>query len=287
MNLLKQLQTVTFHRAFVDLGGGINAALMLSNAIYWTNRLSPERDGWFYKTKEDWEAETGLTRHEQDKARGQLVERGLLETRRAKVSDEDCVTALWFRVALNTLAERLNFDQKPENGFCQKPQTGFTKSHKPAFGLLIDKRTSTTTSPPPRVAVFMPDTWLPDDAVYPLLQTDGISLEFAVNCLPEFRLYWARRGDARADWDSVFVRQVRAEFAYRQDHEARRHADRSANRANLPGQPARQSGRPRKETLAERCERYDRFAAGLDARLDGGNAPETAYNAITGVFQRH
>ena len=288
MNLLKQLQTVTFHRAFVDLGGSINAALMLSNAIYWTHRLPPERDGWFYKTKEEWEAETGLTREQQDKARGQLVERGLIETKRAKISVDDCVTALWFRVALDTLAERLNFDQKREIHFCQKCETRFTKSVKPAFGLLIDKRTSTTTSspPPPRVAVSMPDTWLPDDAVYPLLHADGISLEFAVNCLPEFRLYWARRGDARADWDSVFVRQVRAEFAYRQDHEARRH-DRSANRSNLPGQPARQSGRPRKETLAERCARYDRFAAGLDASLDGGNAPETAYNAIPGIFQRH
>jgi len=289
MNLLKQLQTVTFHRAFVDLGGSINAALMLSNAIYWTNRLPPERDGWFFKTKEEWEKETGLTREQQDKARGQLVERGLLETRRAKVSDDDCVTALWFRVALDTLTECLNFDQKRETHFCQKRETHFTKSGEHAFGLLIDKRTSTTTSsppPPPRVAVSMPESWFPDDVVYPILQADGISIEFAVSCLPEFRLYWARRGEARADWNSVFVRQVRAEFAYRQDQEARRH-DRSSVRPNLSDQPARQPGRPRKETLAERCARYDRFAAGLDASLGGENAPGTAYDALPGVFQRH
>ena len=60
MTLLKQFQTITFHRVFVDITGSINAALMLSNAIYWTNRLPPERDGWFYKTKEEWEQETGL-----------------------------------------------------------------------------------------------------------------------------------------------------------------------------------------------------------------------------------
>ena len=132
----------------------------------------------------------------------------------------------------------------------------------------------------------MPDTWFPDDVVYPILQADGISIEFAVSCLPEFRLYWARRGEARADWNSVFVRQVRAEFAYRQDQEARRH-DRSSVRPNLSDQPARQPGRPRKETLAERCARYDRFAAGLDASLGGENAPGTAYDALPGVFQRH
>ena len=290
MNLLKQLQTVTFHRAFVDLGGSINAALMLSNAIYWTNRLPPERDGWFFKTKEEWEKETGLSRKEQDRARQQLIESGLLEVRRAKVSEDECVTALWFRVNMNTLHTRLTGeDQKPQTDFCQKPLWDSTKSPKGTIGLLIDKRTSTTTSsppPPPRVAVSMPESWFPDDVVYPILQADGISIEFAVSCLPEFRLYWARRGEARADWNSVFVRQVRAEFAYRQDQEARRH-DRSSVRPNLSDQPARQSGRPRKETLAERCARYDRFAAGLDASLGGENAPGTAYDALPGVFQRH
>lgn len=291
MNLLKQLQTVTFHRAFVDLGGSINAALMLSNAIYWTNRLPPERDGWFYKTRVEWEAETGLTRREQDKAREQLVARGLLETRRAKVSDDDCVTAIWFRVHLAALADRLNGgDQLAESANCQLAESANTKWRKAPIGLLIDKRTSSTTSSSSSsacaCAILMMADWQPSAAVFQVLTAHGITREFALANLQEFRLYWIQRGAARADWDSVFVASIRREFAYRQDHEARRH-DRSANRANLPNQPARQSGRPRKETLAERCARYDRYAAGLDASLGGGNAPETAYDAIPGVFQRH
>lgn len=290
MNLLKQLQTVTFHRAFVDLGGSINAALMLSNAIYWTHRLPPERDGWFYKTRVEWEKETGLTRREQDKAREQLVERGLLETRRAKVSDEDCVTAIWFRINLEALLARLNGgDQLAESANCQLAESANTNWRKAPIGLLIEKRTSTTSSSSSSAgacAILMTADWQPSAAVFQVLTAHGIAREFALANLQEFRLYWTQRGTARADWDSVFVASIRREFAYRQDHEARRH-DRSSVRPNLSDQPARQSGRPRKETLAERCARYDRFAAGLDASLGGENAPGTAYDALPGVFQRH
>lgn len=282
MNLLKQLQTVTFHRAFVDVTGSINAALMLSNAVYWTNKLPPERDGWFYKTKEEWTAETGLTREQQDKARQRLNELQLLESRRAKASDTECVTVLWHRVNESALFAALDTPTKSvkptfaKSGFAphQKCETHFCSPFK-------EKNIDYTSSPPPpraRAIERVSEGWLPNECVYPLLAAEGIAIEFAASCLPEFRLYWIQRGDARADWDSVFVRQVRQEFAYRQNQEAHRHA---TNRSNLPGQPAR------KETLADRCARYDRFAAGLDASLAGGNAPSAAYDAISGVFRPH
>lgn len=285
MNLLNQLQTVTFHRAFVDIGGSINAALLLSNAIYWTNRLPPERDGWFYKTRVDWEKETGLTRREQDKARQQLIENGLLEVRRSKVSEDECVTALWFRVNLDALQARLTGDdQRAESANCQMAESANTKRRKAPIGLLIEKRTSTTTStpPPPRPRAILPCDWLPTDSVYPVLLAESIPLEFAVNCLPEFRLYWNQRQEPRPDWDSVFIRQVRNEFAYQQQQETRRH-ERSDLRQSVSGQSPSQSRRPRKETLAERCARYDRFAAGLDLEP----VSETAYDAIPGEFIRH
>ena len=144
MTLLKQFQTITFHRVFVDITGSINAALMLSNAIYWTNRLPPERDGWFYKTKEEWTAETGLSRKEQDNARQQLTSIGILETRRAKISETDSITALWFRVNLDRLNQYLNGgDQKPQTDFCQKPLSDPPKAPN---GLSTPSYTSTTSS---------------------------------------------------------------------------------------------------------------------------------------------
>jgi uncharacterized protein (UPF0297 family) len=68
---------IAFHRCFVKLTGSVHAALMLSQALYW---LNPERqgqgrgkdEGWFWKTREQWEAELGLSRWEQETARKQL-----------------------------------------------------------------------------------------------------------------------------------------------------------------------------------------------------------------------
>lgn len=67
---------VAFNRDFVRLGIGITGALFLSQAIYWAKRT--KGDGWFYKTAEDWELETGMTRREQETARKKLKALGIL-----------------------------------------------------------------------------------------------------------------------------------------------------------------------------------------------------------------
>jgi hypothetical protein len=55
---------IAFNRDFVRIGCGVKGALMLSQAIYWCKRTTTD-DGSFWKTQEEWEEETGLTRHEQ------------------------------------------------------------------------------------------------------------------------------------------------------------------------------------------------------------------------------
>lgn len=62
---------IAFNPAFKKITGSTVAALMLSQAWYWSKRTSSE-DGWFYKTIEEWEDETGLTRSEQETARKHL-----------------------------------------------------------------------------------------------------------------------------------------------------------------------------------------------------------------------
>lgn len=62
---------IAFHRVFVTVAGGILPGLMLSQAFYWHPRGSAE-DNWFYKTQPEWEAETGMTRWEQETARKKL-----------------------------------------------------------------------------------------------------------------------------------------------------------------------------------------------------------------------
>lgn len=63
---------IAFHRCFVSLTGSVNAALMLSQAMYWQKR---NKDGdWWFQTREKWADETGMTRDEQETARKKLRE---------------------------------------------------------------------------------------------------------------------------------------------------------------------------------------------------------------------
>ena len=66
---------IAFNRHYVALGCGINGALMLSQMVYWSKRTK-DRNGYFYKTQDEWEEETGLTRREQETARKKLRELG-------------------------------------------------------------------------------------------------------------------------------------------------------------------------------------------------------------------
>lgn len=64
--------------------GSAKGALMLSQMLYWTRTYladHPERAGWFWQTRQDWRASTGLTRYEQDTARAALCAAGLVRER--------------------------------------------------------------------------------------------------------------------------------------------------------------------------------------------------------------
>lgn len=298
MNLLKLLdRPITFHRCFVDLTGSINAALMLSQAVYWTNRLPEDREGWFHKTQEEWEEETGLTRREHDKARLRLIELGLWESQRAKVSASDCVTALWHRVNLAALQNQLETLAPtkwrkapigPTKGRKTPDQMAESANCSPFRSKNIDyTQTITTTTARATREIFA--DWLPEPKTLELLAAEGMSFEFAASCIPEFVLYWLTRQEARteADWNTAFVRQVRSQFAYqqRQQQEQSRHdADR---RRNLPQSNPSQSGRQgkRRETLHERNLRYQRVMAGGSGAIE--NADSSDGEAIRGEFWRH
>lgn len=69
---------IAFHRIFVDWTESVNAALMLSQLVYWSQRTNSE-SGWVFKTATEWQEETGLSRREQEFARKALRERKLVE----------------------------------------------------------------------------------------------------------------------------------------------------------------------------------------------------------------
>lgn len=91
---------IAFHRRLVDLTASVKAALLLSQTIYWTRhgRDIARTGGWFRKTTEQWEMETGLSAKEQTTARAVLCELALLDERRlgmpAKLHFRLCVDQL-------------------------------------------------------------------------------------------------------------------------------------------------------------------------------------------------
>jgi hypothetical protein len=112
---------IAYHRAFVSLRVGVTGAVLLSQAIYWSQRTK-DKDGWFFKTQVDWEDETGLTRREQEGARKKLRSAGVLEEKRKGVP-----ARLFYRVDFAKLWEKLSElsapDDTPPDQNAQKRQS--------------------------------------------------------------------------------------------------------------------------------------------------------------------
>lgn len=134
MELLKLLdRPVAFQRSFVRLGAGVTGALLLSQLIYWTNRTE---DGWIYKTQEEWEDETGLTRYEQEGARKKLRSLGLLIEQKKGLP-----ARLFYKVDIVKLYQLLGVTSKD----AEIPQTGMGKTSTPAAGKPANIHTEITT----------------------------------------------------------------------------------------------------------------------------------------------
>jgi hypothetical protein len=84
---------IAFHRIFVNVTGSVPSALFLSQVLYWQRRCPAKREGWWWKTAEDWQEETCLTRAQQQKARKTLISLKILEEKRQGIP-----CRLWFRL---------------------------------------------------------------------------------------------------------------------------------------------------------------------------------------------
>jgi hypothetical protein len=113
---------VAFHPILARIAGGASAGLFLSQAVYWSKRATLP-DGWFYKIREEWEEETCLTRSEQETARRDLREVGVLEERKWGTPCK-----LYYRVNHTRLAELVK--QHTEKQQAEKPQSSLPESSK-------------------------------------------------------------------------------------------------------------------------------------------------------------
>lgn len=73
---------IVFNRIYIDVTGSVTAALWLAYAVYHLSERGCDNAGWFSKSQQEWELDTGLSRREQETARARLRALSLLEERR-------------------------------------------------------------------------------------------------------------------------------------------------------------------------------------------------------------
>jgi hypothetical protein len=106
--LLAQLsgqRVIAFNVNLARVCGDVKAALFASQLLYWT-RVGPEvqtNGGWVFKTRDQWQTETGLTRFEQESARKRLQGLALIEQARVGAPPMSC-----FRIVLPELGKALS-----------------------------------------------------------------------------------------------------------------------------------------------------------------------------------
>lgn len=92
---------IAFHRILAEVAGSANGGVFLSQAMYWSS-IKETNDGWFYKTAEDWEKETFLSRREQETVRRNLMKKKVLEEVRKGIPAK-----LYFRVNNSELLDAI------------------------------------------------------------------------------------------------------------------------------------------------------------------------------------
>src|SRR6476661_6212634 len=88
---------IAYYTAFAKVLGGVEEGIFTSQFFYWYGR-GYDPAGWIYKTQEDIEDETGLTRRNQETARKNLRMLGVLEEKRMGVPSK-----LYYRLNLDQL----------------------------------------------------------------------------------------------------------------------------------------------------------------------------------------
>ena len=117
IDLLLDEGVVAYQRALARIAGDASTGLLLSQFWYWSNRLPPERDGWFYKRQSEIYEETVLTRREQETARRNL--RNLLVLEECK---RGVPAVLWFRINRRVVKELLQANAATRKGGKRHPR---------------------------------------------------------------------------------------------------------------------------------------------------------------------
>lgn len=163
---------IAYQPVYRRITGSTVAAVMLSQAIYWQQRVPEHRPegcpgpDWWHHTRDEWELETGLSRHEQDTAKKQLVKSGVLSVRRAGLP-----ALTYYRVDTAILVKKIEeYHQFAGLRPSSQPDCGHLDGRDPAVNIIVPESTTETTTTTPTTPSTPPPTPGPDP---PTLQGGG------------------------------------------------------------------------------------------------------------------
>lgn len=117
-----QNNVITINVTFVEFAGDLETGLFLSQVIYWADRVT-RKDGFFYKTDDEWQKEIMLSKYSVRKARKKLEEMGLLETAVKKANGNPTVH---YKFDNNRFVEMfISFLRNRKNGIANSEEPTF------------------------------------------------------------------------------------------------------------------------------------------------------------------
>jgi DnaD/phage-associated family protein len=137
-----QNNIITVNVTLVDFVGDLESGLFLSQMIYWADR-SKRKDGFFYKTDEEWQQEVMLSKYAVRKSRKKLEEMGLLDTKVMKANGNPTVH---YRFNKSRFVEMfISFLRNRKNQIAKTEEPSF-ENEISITDITTDIKTDTTTT---------------------------------------------------------------------------------------------------------------------------------------------
>ena len=204
---------IAFHRALVVPCGGITAALLLSQAIYWQKVATKMGRDEFWKKGTEWLEETGMSRDEFQTARRRLVAAKILLFKVKGVP-----ATAHYRVDFQALALSLRESHKldvgnPANKVSGIPQTGLQESRKLIRSTEItpenSQRGRARQARQKTIKTQLPVAFAISDRVNEWARKRGVGSAYVVHCFDGFIGDVRANGRVYADWDEALMNFIR------------------------------------------------------------------------------
>ncbi len=125
--LTGQANILTIPRVFITMTGETDAALLLAQILYWSDRTT-DPEGWFYKSAKEWDEELGLSTYKVNRAIKLLAPWGV----QTQLKKANGAPTTHYRLDSEQFCEAIS--KFLQNGFSINSQNGFPKDSQNGFG---------------------------------------------------------------------------------------------------------------------------------------------------------